>query len=352
MAEPNNKKKTPIALFLLVFVAVLIVMFIANYRSPLIQTLRGPKDGVQKLSTYGEHITAISRSNKVYSWDWNDLSGQPQVRAVNAQKVVAMSAERLIGVLSGKNNVLVVSNLKGDRELKRLPLGVGKKCKQLEVSPNGKYAVAAVATDGGSDNDIELAVTDADLTSISQVVIRTLERDEFPLHNIGVSNDGALVTAVGGKYSGQILVANTQSKQVLWEQTIANSSQLNNVIFSPDGQMIFASEEGRYVYVFESATGKLIRRLAMDIYETPPNNPQTISCIAVSPDGRLLTASSAPASRVWVWDVKSGAKIEVIGTGHFWTSGISFSPDSSLLAISDLTTSPIKIWRISGSELK
>lgn len=346
MTNINKKKKNPIILFLLALVVIVVVMFIANYKSMLMQELRGPEAGVEKLSTHGEQLVAISPNNEIYAWDWNDLSSWPQIGSVNAQKVAAMSSDRLVWIPHGINNILVVGNLKGDKQLWRLSLGVNKKCKWLQASPNGKYAVAALAIDDGSDNRIQLAAIDPDLTSISQVLTKTMG-DKFTLNNIGVSNDGAFVTAVGGKDAGWIIVAHAQSKQILWEKTVPNSRELNNVVFSPNGQMVYASESGRRVYIFDIAAKKLVKRLEMDKYKTPANNPQTISCIAVSPDGRLLAAASAPKSKVWVWDAKSGAKIDVIGTGHFCTSDISFSPDSSLLAIADLTTSPIKIWRIS-----
>jgi len=347
MTGTDNKKKNPTILFLLAFVAIVISMFIANYRSTRVQELNSPKSGVEKMSTFGEQLIVISRDNDIYVWDWNDLSNWTQIGAVEAQKVAAMSSDRLVWVPSGKNDVLVVSNLRGDKELKRLSLGMTRTCKWLQASSNGKYAIAGVEVADGSDGRIQLAVIEPDTSSISHVATKTLRQEELELQDIGISNDGASVAAVGGKDTGWILVADGHSKEILWEQTIANSSELNNVIFSPDGQTVYASESGRYMYVFESATGKLGNRLAMDKYKTPPNNPQTISCIAVSHDGRLLAAASAPNSKVWVWDVKSGTTIDVMVTGHFWTSGLSFSPDSSLLAIADLTTSPIKIWRVS-----
>ena len=311
MTSTDNKKKNLIVLLLLVFAAIVVVMFVANYRSMLVQSLSGPKAGVKKLSTCGNQLTAISPNNDIYTWGWNDLSGWPKVGSVNAQKVVAMSSDRLVWVPSGKNNILVVSNLKGDKELRRLSLGMVRRCKWLKASPNGKYAVAALVIDGGSNNDIRLAVTNSDLTSISQVVTKTVG-NKLTLNDIGVSNDGVFVAAVGKKDAGWILVANTQSRQILWEQTVEDTNELNNVIFSPDGQMVYASEPGRYVYVFERTTGKLVKRLIMDKYKTPANNPQTISCIAASHDGRLLAAATEPASNVWIWDVKSGAKIVVI----------------------------------------
>lgn len=347
MARQDNKKKTPIALFLLVFVAIVILMFIANYRSALVQELRSPKSGVKKLSTYGKQLIAISPDNEIYNWDWADLSNGPQTSSVNAQKAVVMSGDRILWIRRGIDDVLIVGNLKGDKELSRLSLGLDKKCKLLQASSNGKYAVAALTIDD-SDKQIQLAVIDADLNSIRPIETKTMEQG-LKLNDISVSNDGTLIAAAGGGDKGWLLVAGTNDKQLLWEYYVEDCNELNKVVFSPDGKTVYASEPGWQVYVFDISAKKLVKRLEMDKYETPAKNPQTISCIAVSHDGRLLAAVSSPMPRAWIWDAKSGEKIAIIKIGNFPISSIAFSPDSSLLVEAISANRPIKVWRISKS---
>ena len=341
----GKKKKNPIVLFLLAFVAIVILMLVGNLKSKRAQKLYGPRAGVERLSTCGELLVAISK-DEVYAWSWDDLSGWPQVGSVKAQKAVAMSSDRLIWVPSSETNVLVVSNLKGDKELNRLPLPGNRRCKLLEVSANGEFAVTALESYGQSDSGIQLAVTDSALTSISQVVTKPIEGGLI-LNNIGVSDDGSMIAAVGRKDGGWVLVGDVRSRKVLWEQSFGETSAFNNVVFSPDAKTIYASEPGRFVYAFEVAAQRLVKKFEMDKYKTPPNNPQTILCVAVSPDGRLLAAASGPFSKIWIWDVQTGAKVAVIKTGQVATTGTAFSPDSSLLAAADLTTAAINIWKVS-----
>ncbi len=345
MAKQDNKKKSPIALFLLVFAAIAIWMFIANYRSVLVHELPSPEGGAEKLSTYGKQLIAISVNNEIYSWLWDDLSERPQISSIKAQKVVAMSSDRLLLILPVANDVLVLSNLKGDKELRRLSLGVNKKCKLLQASPSGKFAVAALEI-GDFDKRVQLVIIDPDLTSIWPVETKTME-EGLELNDVGISNDGSLIAAVGGGDKGWLFVAGTNDRQLLWEHYVEDCNELNKVVFSPDGETVYASESGRCVYIFDIVAKKLVKRLEIDKYKTPANNPQTISCIAVSPDGRLLAAASSPKSKVWIWDVKTGEKIDTIRTGHFSTCSIAFSPDSSLLAGTSLINKPLKIWRIS-----
>lgn len=345
----DKKKKKPILLFLFVFVAIVILTFIRNYRSTHVQKIYGPSAGVERLSTCSRQLVAISMDKEVYVWDWDDLSGWPQVGKTKAQKAAAMSSDRLVWVPSTTNNTVVVTNLKGDKELKRLPLPTNRKCRLLKVSPNGQYAVAALEAGGLTDDVVKLVATDSDLTSILQVVTKTID-DGLRLNDIGVSNDGSLIAVVGRKGDGWVLVADVQSRKILWERTLADVSELNNVVFSPDGEIVYVSEPGRFVYAFEVATGKLVKKFEMDKYKTPPNNPQTISCIVVSPDGRLLAVSTVPASRVFLWDAQTGKRLAVIHPGQFTVNGLAFSPDSLLLATGDLIGRvPMKVWRLSDT---
>jgi len=344
----KNKKRSPIILLLPAFVVIVTIMFVANYRSRLVQELSGCKSAVKKVSTYGEQLIVISQENDVYTWNWNDLYGRPQIGSVNAQKAIAMSPGRVVWVPFARDDVLIMSNLRGDKELKRLPLGVGRKCKQIAASPNGKHAVIAFTIGGDSDRRIQLAAIDSDLTSIRPVETKTME-DGLRLNDVGISNDGTFIAAVGGSEMGWLLVAGANDKRMLWEHYVGDCNELNKVVFSPDGQMVYASEPGRTVYIFDIAAKKLVKRLVIDKHKVPANNPQTISSIAVSPDGHLLAAVSPPRSRVWVWDAKSGAVFIVINPSQYVVGDILFSPDSSQLATAELVGGSIKIWRLSDN---
>lgn len=341
----QNKKKSPVVLFLLVFVAIVLLMFIANYRSRLKRELPAPKGGVERLSTYQGKLIAISPQNEVYVWDWNDLSDRPQISSINAQKVVAIGSDRLIWIPQRIHNVLVVSNLKADQEYKRIQLPLNKKCEYLQASSNGKYAVAALGSDEGLSKQIQLAIIEPDAGSIKTVATKIV-KEGLKLNGIGISNDGTIIAAVGKSKKGWMFVASANDKQLHWDMAVEDCNELNSVVFSLDGKTVYATESGRRVYVFDIAGKKLGRCLEMDEYESPPHYPQTISCIAVSPDGRLLAATSSPHSRLWIWNVQTADTIAVIVTGHFSTSSIVFSPDSALLAGAVLGDTPIKIWKI------
>ena len=277
MADANKKKKFPTVLFFGVLLFIIIIMFIVNYKSMLVKELKAPNVGIKKLLTYEEQLIAISQDNEIYLWDWNNLDRSPQINTLEAQHVAPISADRLLWVPSTNNNILTISNLKGDKQPKKLSFSETEGYKLLQASPNGKYAVAALTTDSSSKNHIKLAVINPDLLFISKVLTKTLDA-ESQINDIAISNDGTLLAVAGQqKDSGWIFTIDTKSKKVLWEQTIVDSDKLISVVFSPDAQMIYTAKPDRYVYIFNSTTGELVKQLEMDKCKTPPNNPQTFS---------------------------------------------------------------------------
>jgi len=143
----------------------------------------------------------------------------------------------------------------------------------------------------------QLARIGSELMSISALITKDLE-EGIKLNDIVISNDGLIIAAVGGNSNGYVLVANADSGQLQWKPHIQDCNELNRIVIPPDGKMVYASEPGRGVYVFDVSSQKITNRLEIDKHKTPKNNPQTISYITLSCDGHFLAAVSSPQSQV------------------------------------------------------
>jgi len=346
MADRSKKSKSGVFLFFGALVIIFFIMIISDYRSDLMFEFPSPKKGVKQLVTLGNKLIAVSGENEIYVWDWSDLPAIYKTGMIEADKVNAVSGGNFIAV-DPRKNLLIVTSLRENKPLKQLLLPLGKRCTKLKVSPNGINTVIALQTSRSSDNDFQIAVTDNSLSTLSEVITKNKE-DKLVLNDIAITNDGKYIVATGKSDAGWMLVADAGRKTVVWEKVIPDSAKLDLVTFSPDGQMIYASTSSRNVGIFKTATGELVKKLEIEKYKTPLNNPQTISCINISPDSRLLAVSSVPASKIWLWDAKTGERIAVIGPGQFTVISLAFSPDSSLLASGDLIGKvQIKVWSIS-----
>jgi len=123
-------------------------------------------------------------------------------------------------------------------------------------------------------------------------------------------------------------------------QIYEHSYTLNNVSFSPDGQM-FASA---------SSDGTIkLWNLDGDEIQTFRGHCTEINKISFSPDGQVL-ASAGQDGTVRFWSLKS-KKLPILRGHSKGINKISFSPDGQMLA-SASDDGTVKIWNLDGSESK
>src|SRR5262249_22157955 len=73
------------------------------------------------------------------------------------------------------------------------------------------------------------------------------------------------------------------------------------VAFSRDGKTLFSGGYGGQVHVLDPATGKELRRFGA--------HGLSISCLALSPNGRLLATGGEQDKDVCLWDLATGKQV-------------------------------------------
>jgi WD40 repeat protein len=322
-------------------------MVFSSSKNNLVRQLRGPTEGTDGIVTIGDKLAAISKNNHVYIWQWNDLSVWPVVARLLAQTIVPVTGDKIIYSPSSNLEKLILTNLKADSELSSLYLSYGAECKKIKMSQNGRYgAVSVLFKEGVRKRWFELGLFDSDLKNIFFVFQRNMDAENFLLCDFDITNDGSLLAGAGGKDQAWIFVTDVNNENVLWEKTFDEYGRFTSVGFSPDGKILFVSEKVRFIISLDSATGQTFRVYEMPKYSTPAHQKQNISCIAVSPDGKILAADTEPAGEVWFWDIASGREIGRISASELTVSDIAFSPDSKKLATGCMVSPEIKIWKV------
>lgn len=100
---------------------------------------------------------------------------------------------------------------------------------------------------------------------------------------------------------------------------------INDIAWSPDGQMIAIATSNNTVQVCDVANGKVIWTLRQ------PSSK--ISSITWSPDGTML-ASGCGDTTIWLWNIKTGKRRKQLKGHNDWVWKVSWSPDGSTIASS------------------
>ncbi len=169
------------------------------------------------------------------------------------------------------------------------------------------------------------------------------------------SPDGACIAGIPAtSNSGSVNVTDVSTGQVKLslEGEVIKTADLWGCAFSPDCKLVAkATGSKSAVNMWEVTTGKLVHKLGAS-NERP--NDYGVSCVAFSPDGRLLAAGSVRFHdyRLLVWDVVSGKRVFAADDVPDEIYGVVFSPDSKRLAavggngVSSPAKAQVRVWDV------
>jgi RNA polymerase sigma factor (sigma-70 family) len=135
---------------------------------------------------------------------------------------------------------------------------------------------------------------------------------------------------------------------------LRTGAPVHTLLFAPDGKGLFSGAFTETVRLWDTATGKQLRR-----FDLPPHQgaarPPIISALALSADGRTLAAGSSGGS-VILWEAATGQRLRTLPGKRGRVHAVAFSPDGKLLAAAaDLADQPgsIFLWDTrTGEELR
>ncbi|MFA6174999.1 MAG: hypothetical protein WC765_00300 [Phycisphaerae bacterium] len=342
-----SKKNRNIVIAVIILAGLLFIMILSNFRGDLVRQLNGPTEGTDNVLTIGDKLFVVSKNNNIFTWQWNDLSVWPTVVKPQAATIMPMANDKIVYNPSIGADELIITNLKAGKKLGGLSLPYGAECKAIKASGNGKLSIVSVNFNQGTQKGLfKLGIFDENSKEPSFVFQKDTNAENFALYDFAITNNGKLLAGAGEKGKAWVFVSDANSQSIVWEKTFYEYSKFTCAEFSSDGKLLFIAEKIRHILMFDAASGQLLKTFAVDEYQSATYQKQNISCIAVSPDEKILATDTEPVGNIWFWDIQTGKKIASLNVSALTISGIAFSPDSKFLATGCLVRPEIKIWKV------
>jgi RNA polymerase sigma factor (sigma-70 family) len=225
----------------------------------------------------------------------------------------------------GKMIAWTLSGTRDDKAVNELVLWDAESAKEVARSTWGDGAVSQlVFTPDGRQ------VLGADASGTHVWNAETAKEDRF-LRGVGIGKYPTLAVARDGK-----TLAAPWMKEVAFYEIATGARrersgperQLTALAYAPDGKTVATGGEGGTLYLYDAATGKLLREL--------PRAGQGVKGVAFAPDGKMLAVAGGLSASVGIWDAESGTLVRTITDpdkdGGF-ASAVAYSPDGKTLAV-------------------
>ncbi|NEP86854.1 MAG: protein kinase [Okeania sp. SIO2C2] len=193
-----------------------------------------------------------------------------------------------------------------------------------------------------SDNGENLVTGSRDTTvKILEVptgkIINTLAGDDSPIWSVAVNNNSTKLVA--GTYDWRVMIWNLETGELF--RVFEHWAPVWSVAMSSDNQTIASASGDKTVKVWDLETGFLIFNF--------PDHSDVVYSIAISPDGRKLVSGSADKT-IKIEDLYTGELINTL-TGHEGViRSVDISPDGEKI-VSGSYDNTIKIWSLKTGEL-
>jgi WD40 repeat protein len=336
MNKSQKQKSSPIVVFVAALAVIFIVIVVSNLRSSVVTELNMPlNNGIAHLSTCGNLLSAVSNDDKIYVWDWANLSKKPREGIVESVQAAMLTPDTVISVKHTNPDSVVISGLDANETRRKIYLPSDSGTAFLGINQDRSKIVLLLARSDTYGVMTKFDFFDVSIDAERVKPILTVNSESGSAGHLAVSNEGNRVVVVGERNGqGWMFVADLKEKRLVWQKEMPDFKKIFRAAFSADGEILYARGTDSTLLLLNAGSGEEIRRLLPVKENKSTYGIMPVQTVVVSHDGSIVAA--AVGSTAYIWDTKTEKKLGSLGGDHKILSSIAISPDSKLLATSDM----------------
>jgi len=293
----------------------------------------------------GKSFAGGTSGGQVYFWD---TASAKQIQTIKAHadniQALAFSPDGNTLASGGSERGVRVWDTATGKQL-NVMTGHQERVSAVAVAPGGKIVATA-----GWDHSVRLwdADTGRELRKFGWTPKDNLPLGTSPSVNALIfSPDGKLLAAAG--YENQVWLWNLETGEPAWNAYGICAD------FSPDGKYLAAAGWTPIAKLYDAATGKEVRQFVGHVsgvadLKFTPDGKTLITASVGAPFGMRVPGEKWDKQTIWLWDVATGKARHQFG-GERRQSGLAISPDGRSLSAAGLIEKDLHVWEIaSGKE--
>jgi WD40 repeat protein len=280
----------------------------------------------------GETFTAVEESRSITLWDVATLQkiGQPFTDDVGADAGLAFSPDgKMLAVFNHDlfSESVELWDVITQQSIDQINTGRHTNIYSATFSPDGKM----LAFGGCADRFV---IGNSEYCTQGEIVlwdVATRKLIEQPLtghtsfvYSVTFSPDGKMLASVSDDHSIILWDIDLEQPSLISEMIAGHSDPVRSVAFSPDGRILASGSEDHNIIIWDVETRKPISTLLSQ-------QAGKVSGVVFSPDGKIL-ASGSDDGTIVLWDVTTEKPISNPLKNPNFISNIAFSADGKTLA--------------------